>query len=76
MHVLRVEAAGKVEDFGLVDPDFTVFENGAGDVVLEITDFGQWRLAIRLRLGLNPARGCCITTPERISRGSAREGGR
>ena len=59
-----------------LDPDFTVFENGAGNVVLEIAVFGQRRLAIMLRPGLNPARRCCITSPERISRGYAPEGGR
>ncbi len=41
MHVLRVEAAGKVEDFGLVDPDLAVLEYRARYVVLEVSLFGQ-----------------------------------
>ena len=41
MHVLRVEAAGELDDFGLVDPDLAVLEYGAREVVLEIAVFGQ-----------------------------------
>jgi hypothetical protein len=41
MHVLRVEAAGKVEDFGLVDVDLPVLEDRARNVVLEISLFRQ-----------------------------------
>jgi hypothetical protein len=41
MHVLRVEAAGKLENFGLVDPDLPVLEYGSWNVVLEISLFGQ-----------------------------------
>ena len=41
MHVLRVEAAGEVEDFGLVDPDLPVLEYRARYVVLEVSLFGQ-----------------------------------
>src|SRR4029077_17328578 len=76
MHALRIEAAGKVEDLGLFHPDLTVFENGARDVVLEKVVFGQRQLAIMRRPGLNPAGHCCITSPERISRGYAPEEGR
>jgi hypothetical protein len=39
MHPLRVEAAGKVDDLGLVDPDLSEFADGAGDVVFEIAVF-------------------------------------
>ena len=41
MHVLRVEAAREVEDFGLVDPDLPVLEYSAWYVVLEVSLFGQ-----------------------------------
>ena len=41
MHVLRIEAAGKFEDFGLVDPDLPVLEYRARNVVLEVSLFGQ-----------------------------------
>src|SRR5580692_8193680 len=44
MHVLRVEAPGKLDDLGLVDPDLAVLEDGARNVVLEIAVFGiRWR---------------------------------
>jgi hypothetical protein len=41
MHVLRVEPAGKLENFGLFDPDLPLLEDGARNVVLEISLFGQ-----------------------------------
>jgi hypothetical protein len=41
MHVLRVEAAGKRDDIGLLDPDLPVLEDGAWEVVLETAVFGQ-----------------------------------
>ena len=59
MHVLRIEAAGELEDFGLVDPGLAVFENRAGHVILEIAVFAEQRsvngASRSSRPGLNPA---------------------
>src|SRR5208282_1732380 len=45
MHVLRVEATGKLDDLGFVDPDRPVIEDGPRNVVLEISLFGQRHLS-------------------------------
>src|SRR5580692_2022032 len=69
MHVLRIEAAGKLDDLGLIDPDLAVLEYGARNVVLEIAVFGiRWRqchlslVVAGVIAGLDPAIHDCITS--------------
>src|SRR6516164_3992907 len=76
MDVLRVEAAGEVDDLGLGDPDRSVFEDGAGRIILEVAVFdrhGEFGCAQRY-LGLDPAIRDCITSTPEESRGCARRG--
>src|SRR6267378_398048 len=42
MHVLRVVAPGEFDDLGLGDPDVPIFEDGAGEVILETAVFGSY----------------------------------
>ena len=40
MHVLRVVPAGEFDDLGFADRGVAAFEDGAGEVILEIAVFG------------------------------------
>src|SRR5262249_26546297 len=78
MDVLRVEAPGELNDSGLGDRGFPVFEDGAGHVILEIAvcgRHGKFGCAQRY-LARAPTIMDCITSTLQESPGCARKGGR